>query len=96
MRTSDEIILRPVITEKAMYLKEHESRYVFQVLFSASKPSIRKAVEDLFKVQVEDVHTMIQHGRFRRSARGRSRMANWKKAIVTLKEGQKIEMFEAK
>lgn len=92
----DEIILRPVITEKAVALRESDHRYVFHVEAKASKPSIRKAVEELFKVNVLEVRTLIQHGRFRRVGRGRARIPNWKKAIVTLQEGQKIDLLEGK
>ncbi len=95
MRAMD-VVRRPVITEKAMASRELSNRYVFEVAVAASKPVIRKAVEELFKVKVATVHTLIQHGRFRRMGKNRTRIANWKKAVVTLEAGQKIEMLETK
>ena len=96
MTRPEEIIIRPVITEKAMMMRESSGRYIFHVPVRASKPVIRSAVEELFKVEVMEVRTIIQHGRFHRVGRGRTRVPNWKKAIVTLKEGQKIDIFEGK
>lgn len=96
MIRAEEVILAPVITEKAVMLRESSGRYVFRVPTTASKRVIRQAVEELFKVKVTDVHTILQRGRTHRVGRGQAKVPNWKKAIVSLGEGQKIEIFEGK
>jgi len=87
-------IVRPLLTERSTILKEKHNQYMFETAVSASKPDIKKAVEDLFKVKVEDVRTMIVRGKFRRFGKGGGMRPDWKKAIVTLKEGQKIDFAE--
>lgn len=94
--TSYEIIKRPLITEKAVIAKENLGRYTFEVAPEASKQTVRLAVEELFKVKVEDVRTLIVRGKARRVGRYSGRRPNWKKAIVTLAKGQKIGLFESK
>lgn len=91
-----DVLKRPLITEKAVTDKENFGRYAFEVAHGASKPAIRKAVEEFFKVKVTDVKTLIVRGKVRRVGRYFGKRANWKKAVVTLAKGQKIEMFEAK
>jgi large subunit ribosomal protein L23 len=96
MSVLGDILKRPLITEKAIADKEKFGRYTFEVSSGASKPAIRKAVQDFFKVKVTDVRTLVVRGKVRRIGRYSGKRANWKKAIVTLAEGQKIDMFEAK
>lgn len=96
MKANVEILKRPLITEKAVAEKEAWNRYAFEVAPTASKSAIRQAVEGVFQVKVKDVHTMIVRGKIRRIGRYMGKRPNWKKAIVTLAEGQKIEMFEPK
>lgn len=96
MKPAYEVIKRPLITEKAVMAKETLDRYSFEVALTASKPAIREAIEDFFKVKVRDIRTMIVRGKLRRIGRYQGRRSNWKKAIVTLAKGQKIEIFEAK
>ncbi len=91
-----DIIKRPLITEKAVVAKEMFGRYSFEVALTASKPVVRKAVEDFFKVKVQEIKTMIIHGKKRRIGRYSGKRPNWKKAIVTLEKGQKIDLFEVK
>ena len=91
-----EILKRPLITEKVVSEKEKYGRYAFEVDAGASKPAIRKAVESFFQVKVKDIKTMIVRGKIRRVGRYVGKRPNWKKAIVTLTKGQKIDMFEAK
>lgn len=89
------VIVRPIVTEKAM--KEASlGRYTFRVLLEADKPTIRKAVEESFKVNVKAVETTIVKGKKRRVGRRRTHttLSPWKKAIVRLSEGQKIDLFE--
>lgn len=96
MKPFYEIIKRPLITEKAVLDKESLGRYSFEVFSNANKSVIREAVESFFKVDVERVRTMTVHGKVRRVGRYSGRRPDWKKAIVTLKKGQKIEMLGAK
>ncbi len=96
MKPFYDIIKRPLITEKAVQAKETLDRYYFEVARSANKPAIRQAVEGFFNVKVDDVRTMTMHGKIRRIGRYSGRRPDWKKAIVTLAKGQKIEIFEMK
>ena len=93
--TPEQIIRRPLIlTEKGNTLRETHNQYLFEVERTANKAQIRDAVETLFNVKVLGVHTMNVRGRMRRMGRGKAKTRNWKKAIVELKEGEKIDMFE--
>lgn len=91
-----EVIRRPLITEKAVIVKEKTGAYSFEVAKSASKPMIREAVERFFQVKVVDVRTCVRRGKMRRVGRYHGRSPDLKKAIVMLEKGQKIEIFEAK
>ena len=88
------IIIRPLITEKMTAQSEKEGRYGFVVDRRSNKVEIRAAVEKEFNVKVTGVRTMIVRGYMRRMGRGHSKTKNWKKAIVSLKEGDTIEFFE--
>lgn len=91
----EKIIKRPLImTEKGQNLREEVNKYLFEVDRRANKMQIRRAVETLFNVTVEDVNTMIVRGRIRRMGRGYAKTQNWKKAIVQVAEGESIEFFE--
>lgn len=93
--TPEQIIKRPlVLTEKGNSLRERFNQYLFEVERTANKVQIRNAVETLFNVKVERVHTMIVRGRIRRMGRGYSKTQNWKKAIVAVKAGDSIDFFE--
>ena len=89
------VLKRPLITEKASVLNA-QGRYVFAVDRQATKKEIKDAVEKMFKVKVIGVQTMGVKGKKRRSLRTKKQtaQANWKKAIVGLKEGDKIDIFE--
>lgn len=93
MKTPYSIIKVPMITEKALLLSENKlaPQFVFKVDRTANKIEIAKAVEALFNVKVERVNTVLVKGKLRRQGRFQGRVPNWKKAYVTLKEGQKIE-----
>jgi len=92
--TPEQIIRRPIIlTEKATLLREKHNQVIFEVARDANKVEIRDAVQRLFKVHVTDVNTMLMRGKERRMGRGRGKMQNWKKAIVTLKDGDSIDFF---
>jgi large subunit ribosomal protein L23 len=92
-----EYVLRlPLITEKSTHVKENYRTVAFKVLREANKIEIKDAVEKIFKVKVESVRTAIFHGKKRRQGRYTGRRPDWKKAYVTLKEGEKmIEFSEA-
>ena len=93
--TAQEIIVRPVITEKSM-AGVGEKKYTFEVAPSAGKIEIAKAVEELFGVKVKKVNTLHVRGRLRRQGRFKGYTKSWKKAIVTLTEESKtIEFFES-
>ncbi|MDD9934741.1 MAG: 50S ribosomal protein L23 [Myxococcales bacterium] len=93
--TPEQIIRRPLmLTEKGNRLQEEENQYLFEVHQDANKPQIRDAIEALFPVKVEKVHTMIVRGRMRRMGRGQAKTRNWKKAIVSLREGDTIDFWE--
>jgi len=91
-------ILRPVVTEKSSAAYERAKIYTFEVHPRASKPEIRDAIEHLFGVTVTDVRTMQMRSKARKAGgmgRGREgRRPQWKKAIVVLKDGDKIPIFE--
>ncbi|HOC46014.1 MAG: 50S ribosomal protein L23 [Syntrophorhabdaceae bacterium] len=89
-----DIILRPIITEKSTLVKETGNQYVFEVLRSANKIEIRKAVERLFKVKVIDVHVQNMEGKKKRLGRYAGKRPDWKKAIVKLSPKDKITIFE--
>jgi large subunit ribosomal protein L23 len=88
------IIKRPVISEKSTALAEVANRYVFEVASAASKPEIKSAIEQLFNVKVKAVNTSVMHGKNKRAGRFEYKRSNWKKAIITLVAGQKIELFQ--
>lgn len=95
MKNAAQVILAPVITEKSTGLKESSRILCFKVAKKAKKIEIKHAVETLFKVKVSNVRTMNSHGKWKRVGRYAGRRPDWKKAYVTLAEGQKmIEYFE--
>ena len=94
MNSMKNIIRRPIITEKASWMKENDNKYVFEVEKNCNKIEIKKAVEDLFKVQVTSVRTYTTHGKIRTRGRFKGRRPDWKRAIVQLKKGDTIEFFE--
>ncbi|MFN4259541.1 MAG: 50S ribosomal protein L23 [Gemmataceae bacterium] len=88
-----QVILRPLITEKGTHQSTHRNAYTFEVNSWATKTEIKKALEDLFGVRVEKVRTQTRLGKKRRFRFRVGRMPNWKKAIVTLHEEDRIEFF---
>jgi large subunit ribosomal protein L23 len=87
-------IIRPVMTEKTSAAYQEHREYTFEVDPNATKPAIRSAIETLFGVKVTGVWTSNVRGKTRRVGRSVGRRADWKKAIVTLREGDTIEVFE--
>jgi large subunit ribosomal protein L23 len=95
MSTLHRTIVRPVVTEKTSARYQSHGEYVFAVSTNAAKPAIRQAIERLFGVTVRDVWTMNQRGKPRRNmGKTAGLRPRWKKAIVTLKAGDKIDIFE--
>jgi large subunit ribosomal protein L23 len=90
-----QILIRPLITERSMTLRDDQNKYAFKVHVQATKPEIRKAVEELFEVKVVSVSTMNMLGKNKRLGRFFGRRSSWKKAIVTVASGQTIDIYEA-
>ena len=88
-----DILIKPIVTEKSTALME-EGKYTFQVPLNVTKIEIRQAVEQVFNVKVQAMNTMRYEGKMKRLGRTQGRRSDWKKAIVTLKPGETIELFE--
>jgi large subunit ribosomal protein L23 len=106
-RPAHQIIKRPLLTEKGTQLKDSggapvgtftpetlKPKVLFEVSMEANKLEIKRAIESLFSVKVVDVHTQVMRGKDKRIGKFMGRRPNWKKAIVTLAAGNKIEFFE--
>ncbi|HQN20363.1 MAG TPA: 50S ribosomal protein L23 [Syntrophobacteraceae bacterium] len=93
-RNAYEILKRPLITEKSTIEKDRGNKLVFEVDRRANKIEIKSAVEQMFKVNVLDVTTMTVRGKKKRVGRYFTRRSDWKKAMVTVKPGQRVEFFE--
>lgn len=91
----NDIIIRPVITEKATELAKH-NKYVFKVHKSANKNMVEKAISSIFGVVPVKINVMVMRGKQKRVRQNYGFTASWKKAIITLKEGDKIDVFETK
>jgi len=96
MRNQYELIKRPIISEKSTMLAEVANKYVFEVAMGANKNEIKDAIQNLFSVKVKEVRTQIVHGKEKRRGMAVTKQQNWKKAIVSLGEGQKIDFFATK
>jgi large subunit ribosomal protein L23 len=107
MRAAQTIIKRPLLTEKSARLREtggaasapaegdpYAQKVLFEVARDANKIEIRRAIQNLFKVTVTDVRTLVVRGKQKRIGRFSGRRPSWKKAFVTLKPGDNIEFFE--
>ena len=89
----ESVIRRPIfLTEKSNALRS-KNQVVFEVLRGANKVEIKEAIFKMFGVKVTDVNTMVYRGKDRRMGRGYAKMQNWKKAVVTLAEGENIDFF---
>lgn len=93
MKDYRDIILKPIVTEKSMNLLA-DNKYTFLVDKKANKSEIKSAIESIFKVKVENVNTMNIKGKPKRMGRFEGKRPDRKKAIVTLKAGQKIRIFD--
>lgn len=93
MTNPRDLVLKPVISEKAYNLSA-QNKYTFKVDKRANKMQIKKAIEEIFNVSVVSVNTSTVRGKLRRRGLTKGYKPDWKKAVVTLKPGQKIEIFE--
>jgi large subunit ribosomal protein L23 len=89
-----DIIISPLVTEKSTIQREGQNQYSFKVDKRANKIEIKDAVQRLFKVKVREVRTVTVRGKVKRLGRRFGKRPDWKKAIVTVKEGDRIEFFE--
>ncbi len=90
----EEVLIKPIITEKATLTTERTNRYGFKVNLNANKNHIKEAVEKFYDVKVLDVKTKINPGKVKRTMKGERKTPSTKKAFVKLAEGQKIEFFK--
>lgn len=93
MKNSRDILVKPIVSERSVTQME-ENKYTFKTDKKANKIEIKRAVEDIFNVKVVEVKTMIVKGKVKRMGRYQGKRPDWKKAIVTLQDGDKIEMFD--
>jgi large subunit ribosomal protein L23 len=89
-----DLIVRPLLTEKGTYLRERHNKVCFMVHPSANRREVKRAVEGALKVKVEKVNILNVMGKLKRSGRFEGKRPDWKKAIVTLKAGEKLELLE--
>jgi large subunit ribosomal protein L23 len=94
MRDPKDVLVRPVVTERSTELADDRGAYTFIVNKDANKIEIKKAVETLFDVKVKDVRTANYRGKWRRVGQAYGQKAAYKKAVVTLAEGQRIDVYE--
>ena len=93
MHSMYDVIKKPIVTEKGSALKAEAGKVVFAVDRKADKVAIKNAVEKLFDVTVTGVHTMVFRGKDKRVGKSMGRRKNWKKAVVSLKEGTDLDVF---
>ncbi|MFN9709697.1 MAG: 50S ribosomal protein L23 [Burkholderiales bacterium] len=89
-----QVLLSPIVTEKATFIAEKNNQVLFKVLPDATKHEIKAAVESLFSVEVLSVQTLVQKGKVKRFARAIGRRNHVKKAFIVLKEGQELKIGE--
>lgn len=89
------VLIRPLLTEKITGLREKTNTVGFVVHRDANRIQIRQAIETLLKVKVDKINVMNIRGKIKRLGRFSGRRSDWKKALVTLKEGEKLEMYES-
>lgn len=94
MKSLRHVINSPLITEKGTLVNEQGNQVLFKVRPEANKVEIKRAVEAFFKVKVDKVRTINYLGKTKRVGRSAGRRSNWKKAYVTIAEGQRIDFFE--
>jgi len=94
MKDLSQVVRKPLVTERFADLRERDNKFIFEVHPHANKHEIRQAIEHYFGVKVTDVRTMNVRGKVKRLGRFTGKRADWKKAIVTLAEGDSIDLFD--
>ena len=94
MRNPHDIVVRALMSEKGARMREQENQYLFEVHPTANKIEIKRAVETIFSVSVAGVRTQVVRGKMKRMGLHSGMRSSWKKAIVTLKQGDTIDLFE--
>jgi len=94
MKTTYDVLVGPMLTERGTLMKEQDNKVLFKVAKEANKIEIKNAVEKIFKVKVSRVTTMNYKGKMKRMGKHEGKRPDWKKAIVTLKEGEKLDFIE--
>lgn len=94
MKNLHTVIKRPLFTEKGSRLKESENKVFVEVDIKANKLDIKKAMEEIFKVKIEKVATIKRHGKWKRQGRSLGKRPDRKKAVITIKEGEKLDFIE--
>jgi large subunit ribosomal protein L23 len=89
-----QVLKAPLVTEKLDAMREEQSTYAFEIDRRATKVDVREAIEKLFKVRVLEVRTAIMRGKKKRLGVRMGRQSNWKRALVKLQPGQKLDIFE--
>ncbi|MGC8551677.1 MAG: 50S ribosomal protein L23 [Phycisphaerae bacterium] len=92
LETTD-VLKRPIVSEKSVFLGTHKNTYTFEVDDRADKQQIKKAIEEIYKVHVVEVRTVVVPGKPRRTRKGEKTTSDWKKAIVQVHENDKIEVY---
>ena len=94
MKDLSQVVRKPLVTERFAELRERDNKFIFEVHPDANTHEIRQAIEHYFGVKVSDVRTMNVRGKVKRLGRFTGKRADWKKAIVTLAEGDSIDLFD--
>jgi large subunit ribosomal protein L23 len=94
MKDPRTVVKKALITEKGTVQREQRNQYHFEVALAANKIEIKRAIETLFSVKVAEVRTLQMRGKIKRQGRYAGKRSDWKKAVVTLKPDQKIDLFE--
>ena len=89
-----DILIRPIVTEKSTTHLGSEQTYAFEVGLNANKVQVKRAIEKFYEVSVADVRTIVVRGKVKRFGRHHAKRSNWKKAYVTLAEGDSINLYE--
>lgn len=92
-KVAQDVIVKPLITEKATLIKDHGNQVAFEVAVWANKVQVRRAIEELFNVKVADVRTLVVAGKRKRRGMNTYKRPNWKKAIVRLAPGSELDLL---
>jgi large subunit ribosomal protein L23 len=95
MTDTRKVLIRPLITEKSTKMRETKNRVTFVVDRSANKIEIKREIQKMFDVHVEDIRTINVHGKVKRMGRFEGKRPDWKKAVVTLRQGDTIDFLES-